>query len=355
MATKRHCGTMPLHFAAVEVETGYTETRRMSELLLSSLRVAPLTSIVRIPVVVHVVAAIPEHEITDEQVHEQIAVLTRDFRAQNLDIESVPEVFQNLVADIGIEFALATRDPAGRPTNGIIRKRTSIHQFPQASPPPSEHSLYIARELMLGATGSVAWPAESYLNIWVCNMGKDPLGFAAFPGSPAWRDGVVIDYRCFGMSGTAAAPFNLGRTATHEVGHWLGLLHIWGNDDGGCVLSDNVEDTPNQGGPNYNKPTFPTLSCNNVPHGDLYMNYMDYVDDDVMCMFTRGQMTRMHGVLQGERAGLRVSKGLDAPNNSADFTFKRVLEINAFDGMEKPGEKYFDGVTWVSAGAGDRP
>ena len=187
---------------------------------------------------------------------------------------------------------LATRDPAGRPTNGIVRKRTNIQKFPQASAPPNQLTTYISRELMLGETGSVAWPAESYLNISVCNMGSNPLGFAAFPGSPARRDGVVIDYRCFGASGTAAAPFDLGRTATHEVCHWLDLLHIWGDDKGLCTQSDNVGDTPNQGGPNGGMPSFPSISCNNAPDGDLFMNYMDYVDDAAMCMFTHPSLSK---------------------------------------------------------------
>jgi hypothetical protein len=344
---------MPLHFEAVKSELGYAETRRMNELLVSSLRRARLPSVVRIPVVVHVVAAMPEQEVTDEQIHEQIAILTEGFRARNADIGAVPEAFKALVADVGIEFALATRDPAGRPTNGIVRKRTNIQQFPQASAPPDQLTTYIARELMLGETGSVAWPAESYLNVWVCNMGRNPLGFAAFPGSPTWRDGIVVDYRCFGASGTAEAPFDLGRTAVHEVGHWLDLLHIWGDDNGQCIQSDNVSDTPNQAGPNDGKPSYPSITCNNAPHGDLFMNYMDYVDDAVMCMFTQNQVARMHAALQGRRAGLLVSKGLDNPNAEAGTQYKRLLELNAFNRAGRPEEQYFDGVGWITVGRGD--
>ena len=124
-----------------------------------------------------------------------------------------------------------------------------------------------------------AWPSAQYLNLWVCPLAGGLLGYAQFPGGPAATDGVVILHSAFGINGTAAAPFNLGRTATHEIGHWLNLNHIWGDDGTGCSGTDNVADTPNQGGPNYGAPTFPHLSCSNGPNGDLFVNYMDYVDD----------------------------------------------------------------------------
>jgi hypothetical protein len=112
----------------------------------------------------------------------------------------------------------------------------------------------------------------------------------------------VITFSGFGTTGTAAAPFNLGRTATHEVGHWLNLFHIWGDDGTGCAGTDNVADTPNQAGPNFGCPTFPHTSCSNGPNGDMFVNYMDYVDDACMVMFTAGQVTRMEATLSGPRA-----------------------------------------------------
>ena len=184
---------------------------------------------------------------------------------------------------------------------------------------------------MLGATGSVAWPRDEYLNIWVCNMARKPLGFAAFPGAAAWRDGVVIDCSCFGASGTARPAFDLGRTAVHEVGHWLDLLHIWGDDGNLCTQSDNVVDTPNQAGPNTRTPTYPSLSCNNAPHGDLFVNYMDYVDDVAMVMFTRGQVARMRATLQRRRASLLLSQGLEAPDSQHSLVSSRdLLALKAF-------------------------
>src|SRR5207237_8069001 len=119
------------------------------------------------------------------------------------------------------------------------------------------------------------------------------LGYAQFPGGPAATDGVVIAQSCFGNTGTAAYPFNKGRTATHEVGHWLNLYHIWGDDGTACTGSDLVGDTPNQGDENYGCPAFPSVSCSNGPNGDMFMNYMDYTDDACLFMFSAVQKTRM--------------------------------------------------------------
>ena len=148
--------------------------------------------------------------------------------------------------------------------------------------------------------GSIAWPSDAYLNIWVCTLGAGLLGYAQFPGGRKATDGVVILNTAFGTEGTAAAPFNLGRTLTHEVGHWLNLRHIWG-DTLDCSGGDRVADTPNCEGPNTGKPAFPKLSCTNGPNGDMFMNYMDYVDDDAMFMFTAGQVARMSACLAGPR------------------------------------------------------
>merc|ERR1711974_33936 len=139
--------------------------------------------------------------------------------------------------------------------------------------------------------GSDGWNRDSYLNIWVCNLSSGILGYAYPPGISANLDGVVIGYKYFGDQGTVSFPFNKGRTTTHEVGHWLGLSHVWGSG-GGCT-SDNINDTPLQDGPNYGCPNFPELSScsgqDNGPNGDMFMNYMDYVDDRCMMMFSAGQ------------------------------------------------------------------
>ncbi len=133
----------------------------------------------------------------------------------------------------------------------------------------------------------------------MCQLQSGLLGYAQFPGGAASTDGVVITHTGFGTNGTATAPFALGRSATHEIGHWLNLFHIWGDDGGGCTGSDFVADTPNQADHNFGCPTFPSVTCSNGPNGDMFMNYMDYTDDACMFMFTAGQVTRMDATLDG--------------------------------------------------------
>jgi hypothetical protein len=154
--------------------------------------------------------------------------------------------------------------------------------------------------------GTPPWATDRYLNLWVCNLGEGLLGYAQFPGGPARTDGVVILYTAFGTKGAAADPFNLGRTATHEVGHYLNLRHIWA-DSNDCSGSDQVSDTPRAQMPNYGKPDFPHISCNNGPNGDMFMDYMDYVDDAAMFMFTQGQAARMNATLAGPRKKLAAA------------------------------------------------
>jgi hypothetical protein len=142
--------------------------------------------------------------------------------------------------------------------------------------------------------------------MWVCQLSSNLLGYAQFPGGPAQTDGVVILHSAFGTTGTAAAPFDRGRTATHEIGHWLNLFHIWGDDGTGCNGTDEVDDTPNQADENTGCPGFPSPSCANDPNGDMFMNYMDYTDDACMFMFTAGQVTRMQAALDGPRSSIGV-------------------------------------------------
>jgi Pregnancy-associated plasma protein-A len=248
--------------------------------------------LVTIPVVVHVVAKNDEEDISDEQIESQFAVLNADYRGTNADRDKVPDPWKGLVADPNIAFELAKKDPKGKPTDGITRTATSEDSFGTDDGVKSK------------AGGGVApWPTDRYLNLWVCNLGGGLLGYAQFPGGPARTDGVVILYTAFGTTGAAADPFNLGRTATHEIGHWLNLRHIWG-DTNDCSGSDQVSDTPRAQAPNYGKPDWPHISCNNGPNGDMFMDYMDYVDDAAMFMFTQGQAARMNATLAGPRKKL---------------------------------------------------
>lgn len=257
-------------------------------------------SIITIPTVVHVVYANTAQNISTAQIQSQIDRLNLDYQKLNPDWTNTPSVWQSLVADYQIEFCLASRDPNGNTTTGIVRKSTTTSSF--STNDNVKHN---------NSGGDDAWPAASYLNIWVCNLGGSLLGYAQFPGGASATDGVVINYTAFGSTGTAQSPYNLGRTATHEIGHWLNLYHIWGDDNGSCSGSDNVNDTPNQGSEHYGCPTFPSVSCSNGPNGDMFMNYMDYTDDACMNMFTNGQYARSSALFAsgGARSSLLSSLG----------------------------------------------
>lgn len=238
--------------------------------------------VITIPVVVHILYNNSAQNISDERVLSQIEALNRDFSMSNADISQVPAAFRMLAADTRIQFCLAKSDPLNRLTTGIVRKSTQVSSF-------TDESMKFS-----AAGGSDAWDTRRYLNIWVCNLFGRSLGFATFPGGSADRDGVVINFDVFGTGSGTRSPFNMGRTATHEVAHWLGLKHIWGDSFCG---SDDVGDTPQQEGSNYNCPTFPRLSsCSPNALGDMFMNYMDLSDDACMLMFTNGQKARMRSV-----------------------------------------------------------
>jgi hypothetical protein len=288
---------MVVHELLAETQPEYRERRLLAEentrSIIESPEVRRVTAkLIKIPVVVHVVHRAAEENISDAQVKSQITVLNRDFRAKNSDKSKVPAVWKSLVIDSKIEFALATKDPRGKQTTGITRTATTAEGFGPDNRVKSRK------------TGGVdAWPSDRYLNIWVCDLTDGLLGYAQFPGGPAKTDGVVVLYSAFGSQGTVRPPFNKGRTATHEVGHFLGLRHIWG-DRNDCSGNDFVADTPPARQANTGKPKFPHVTCNNGPDGDMFMNYMDYVDDSAMFMFTAAQVARMNATLAGPRKKL---------------------------------------------------
>ncbi|MGB1619414.1 MAG: M43 family zinc metalloprotease, partial [Flavobacteriales bacterium] len=253
-------------------------------------RAAGQSVVVTIPVVFHVLYANSTQNISDAQIQSQLDILNADFRRQNTDQDNI----WSQAADTEIEFCLASFDPSGAPTNGILRVPTTVSSF------GSNDAMKFTSQ-----GGSDAWPYTDYLNFWVCNIGGGILGYAQFPGGNAATDGVVNGYQYTGTIGTATAPFDLGRTGTHEVGHWLNLRHIWG--DGPCGSDDFVADTPESDGANYGC-ALGHVSCSTE---DMVQNYMDYSDDACMNVFSQGQADRMQALFGpgGARVSLLASNG----------------------------------------------
>jgi hypothetical protein len=255
---------------------GSTSRRRDSGADLKKAR------IVNVKTVVNVVYRTDAQNVSDAQIKSQIKAMNKDFRATNPDRTQTPAPWLGLVTDSRLQFKLVK----------VTRTKTTRPGFT------------FDDAVKKSSTGGIApFNPKTHLNMWVCALTGGLLGYAQFPGGPAATDGVVINYQAFGTSGTAQAPFHKGRTATHEVGHYFNLRHIWG-DTPDCSGSDAAADTPNCAGPNTGTPVWPVVTCNNGPNGDMFMNYMDYTDDTAMFMFTAQQVLRMRAALETVRSGL---------------------------------------------------
>jgi hypothetical protein len=284
----RSCGAMAAHMLLLETHPGFRESQQRLEGATERRR-AGITGtelgkskLVTIKTVVNVVYRTDAQNISTSQINSQIKALNKDFRATNPDRNSTPAPWLGLITDTRIQFKLVK----------VTRTKTT------------QTSFGTDEGVKIGTAGGIApFNPKTHLNIWVCPLSGGLLGYAQFPGGPVDTDGVVINYQAFGTNGTAQAPFNKGRTATHEVGHYLNLRHIWG-DTPDCSGSDMVADTPNCAGPNFGTPSWPVITCSNGPNGDMFMNYMDYTDDAGMFMFTAQQVVRMRTALETMRTGL---------------------------------------------------
>jgi hypothetical protein len=237
-----------------------------------------------IPVVVNVLYRTAAENISDAQIQSQIDVLNEDFNAANSDFTSVPALFSGVATNVGISFVL----------EGINRKATTKTSWGTRD---------VMKQTKRGGLDPTS--PSTTLNIWACTIGSGILGYAQFPGGSLATDGIVIDSNYFGLSSAASYPYNLGRTASHEVGHWMNLRHIWG--DATCG-SDLVSDTPSHNTANYGVPAYPHYStCAGTPV-EMTMNYMDYTDDRGMYMFTDGQKARMDAIFVS--GGARAAFGI---------------------------------------------
>lgn len=287
-------------------------------------------AMITIPVVVHVMhngeALGAGANISDAQILSQFEVLNEDYKALNSDIASVPAHFAAITGNVDLEFCLAQLDPEGNPTTGIDR-------------------------VSMGASGTwsdnrkpgTIWDNSQYLNLWVAPISGGTLGYATFPGTSPDADGVVIDYRYFGKApaNPFSSDFDLGRTATHEIGHWLGLEHTF---QGGCsgtsasdcaTQGDRICDTPPTANANYGCNLSTTRNtCTETPANlpDMWMNFMDYMDDACLFMFTQEQAAEMRAVLNTSRASIQNSVACDASNL---FSFSgKVVDAQTGQGVE---------------------
>lgn len=293
----------------------------ISNTLCSSLSVELIyipRPVITIPVVFHIIhfgeAIGTGRNISTAQIMSQITIMNEDFRRMNADIYSTPAAFRGISDDALIEFCLAEQDEFGNPTTGIERILGSQASYTSTSFNSLEKPFSV-------------WDRDLYLNFWTCDINLS--GYAQFPGGPASTDGVVIVYDQVGDIGLSP-PFDLGRTATHEIGHWLNLKHIWG-DAAGCSTDDLVNDTPLQDleTPIGSCPTFPvtTNSCSPSYPGIMFYNQMDYSGDACLTMFTYGQAARIDAALFSDRISLQTSQGCNLPTGINESGFVNSVKI----------------------------
>lgn len=265
-------------FSQQHTECGTPFNKELSTYSSSLPSIKSGNPLVVIPVVIHVLYNNPANNLTDTEVSQILAQLNMDFAKMNGDTGNIPPVWDTIATNTNIQFCLAQRDPSGAPSTGIERRNTVINQFSDQT------------SMKYSASGGLdAWDPSSYFNIWVCNY-NGPNAAHAFGVAPSFTMdltyGVVINRSWVGVGAT---------TLTHEVGHCLGLDHIWGDDQPGCS-SDYIADTPEQEYASAGCLTFPWVdNCSPDGNGRMFMNFMDY--GDCRSMFTQGQANKMHAVL----------------------------------------------------------
>ena len=300
--TERNCQTMEMDAFLRAQYPGMETLDEFEQWLQRKIQTSSTISsrdVITIPVIVHVIhnGEIPGMgtNLSQQQIQSQIDVLNEDFRrlAGTPGFNNHPDG-----ADVELEFCLATIDPDGNPLIEVGIDRLNRLDSGWSAPPYS--GSYINTDIK----PATYWDPDKYLNIWTAELTGNTLGYAQFPNASglsdlsavyggAETDGVVIRAISFGRTGNVVAPYHLGRTATHEIGHWLGLRHICG--DGGCFVDDFCSDTPDCDGEHMGCPT-DVHSCG-TQEPDMVENYLDLTDDACMNIFTQCQKTRMLTVM----------------------------------------------------------
>ena len=321
--SQRTCGSTEKRNAFLNEHPEYNTIRQKLEKKVSSTSSDISKQSVIIPVVFHIVYNTAEQNISDIQILSQLDVINEDFNRTNTDALYTPSDFDSIVASMQISFCLAQRTPNGNPTSGIIRKQTNR----------TEIQLYDTSIYYNNLGGSDAWDTEKYLNIWITKIGNGILGWAQYPAAGSINtDGAVIDFRHFGTIGTSVSPYDFGRTTTHELGHYFNLFHIWGDNNCG---NDFVNDTPTQEESNFGCKSHPHITCNN--NGDMFMNFMDYTDDDCMNSFTIGQRNRVWSSINTYRLGLITSEGCNpVVASTSDANVEIISPEGIINGCNNP-------------------
>jgi Pregnancy-associated plasma protein-A/Secretion system C-terminal sorting domain len=330
---KATCGIDAFYFEKVFKSEGLKEEALKALLSKRHQNEINARSILMIPVVFHIVYSEEAENICDDLIHSQMDKLNQDYAFENADKASIPSAFKNIATNTDIQFCLAHIDTMGKPTSGITRTRTN------------QKGIGLTDDLFFTEKGGqTAWNTERYLNIWVVDLGTKITGFAAMPLlTAAYRDGVVLHYKYTGFN--KDDYYGLGRVGVHEVGHYLGLTHIWGTKNG-CDDDDGIDDTPQQATNYSGCPSFPKTSCG---VSNMFMNYMDYVDDPCMLMFTQGQKERMVGTLKTSRKSLLTANICVKPTSFAEQT-KITLFPNPFsDKITVEANQYLNEIISVYA------
>lgn len=338
--TSEKCGTMHNYSSMCEKDPEYAKKVWQAEQSARNWKAqnagnAKVNSTLVIPVVFHCVyksTSDPTY-LHDSVFQRQIMVLNETYSKSNPNYVNTRPVFDTMGANTDIQFCFASVDPNGNPTNGINRVQSS-----------TTFSTTVADDGVKDPTaGGVApWDSHRYLNIWTCDMSlfgfTFVLGYATFPGTDSTKDGVVLQYQYVGyQSGTGVN--NLGRTAVHEVGHWLGMRHIWGDGQQSstpCDSTDYVDDTPNADAASQTTCDTARNSCSNestfwsqfgIDPPDMVENYMDYSNDACMTMFTKGQKARMWSFINTLRTGLLSNPVSCNPVGISDAVFSANIHV----------------------------